>query len=183
MTRGADRDGCEADLSTIAIDRTWDGGSAAAGERVLLALIWAADRLTVRVDAPFHDDPPPAAPPGRCDRLWEHEVVELFLVGRGDRYLEVEFGPHGHYLALGLHGVRRVVDAAISIEFRATVAAGRWAGVGAILRRDLPADLERWNAFAMHGVGPARRYLAAHPLPGPRPDFHRIGAFPRLDRS
>ena len=32
--------------------------------------------------------------------LWDYEVVELFLLNSDtEEYLELEFGPHGHYLA------------------------------------------------------------------------------------
>ena len=37
------------------------------------------------------------------------------------------------------------------------------------------------NAFAIHGVGPQRRYLACTPVPGPQPDFHRLEVFPAVD--
>jgi hypothetical protein len=147
---------------------------------VRLRLDREAERLVVRVDAPFHGDPAPAQLAGRLDRLWEHEVVELFLVGGEDRYLEIELGPHGHHLGLALAGARRIVDPAIGLEFRAVVSGRRWTGEARLAARDLPAGLSRWNAFAMHGVGDARRYLAARPVPGPQPDFHRIGLFPAL---
>lgn len=43
--------------------------------------------LEVLVEAPFFDDPPPpTGSRGRpCDGLWDHEVVELFLLGEQDR--------------------------------------------------------------------------------------------------
>ena len=33
------------------------------------------------------------------------------------------------------------------------------------------------------GVGDARRHLAWHPVPGPRPDFHRLELFPPIERA
>jgi hypothetical protein len=35
----------------------------------------------------------------------------------------------------------------------------------------------RLNAFAMHGLGLRRRYLAMEPVPGEAPDFHRLEHF------
>ena len=79
----------------LRIDRAWDGSPADPGEAVTVVIEPHADSLVIRVDAPFHGDPPPAGPPGPTEGLWEHEVVEAFLLGPGEEYLEVELGPHG----------------------------------------------------------------------------------------
>ena len=43
----------------------------------------------------------PDAPRGaRVANLWEYDVVECFLVGPDGRYLELELGAGGHFLAL-----------------------------------------------------------------------------------
>jgi hypothetical protein len=34
--------------------------------------------------------------------LCNHDVVELFLLGKDERYLQPEIGPYGHYLVLQL---------------------------------------------------------------------------------
>jgi len=151
---------------------------------VRLALTRDERALVIRVDAPWHGDPPPPGPPGPCDRLWEHEVVELFLVGPladGPEYLEIELSPHGHHLVLRLHGVRRVVERGLPLELMIErVAAGRWEARAAVPSAWLPHPVERLAAFAIHGSGPARRYLASTPLPGATPDFHQPARFPRL---
>jgi len=162
------------------IGNFWNGERASPGEHVTLRAQLDPQRLTVEVDAPFHDDPPPTAPRGRCDGLWEFEVVELFLVGENERYLEIELGAHGHYLLLELSGPRRVVRSDLECDYDVSRRGARWSGRAAIARDLLPPGLRRWNAFAIHGLGPGRRYLAAHPLPGERPDFHRIADFPEL---
>ena len=38
-----------------------------------------------------------------------YEVVEAFFLNSEDRYLEVEFGPHGQHIALLLDGRRNAV--------------------------------------------------------------------------
>ena len=90
------------------ISGTWDGGPLSAQEfaRVELRLDADRDEVTVATQAAFFGDPKPDAPPGRLDGLWNFEVVELFLLGADQRYLELEFGPHGHHLALRFRGPR-----------------------------------------------------------------------------
>lgn len=54
----------------------------------------------MKVQARFYDDTRPDADPGYLMGLWDYEVVELFLLNsQTEEYLELEFGPHGHYLA------------------------------------------------------------------------------------
>jgi hypothetical protein len=104
-------------------------------------------------------------------------VVELFLLGRAERYLELELGPHGHYLALRLEGRRRVAEAGLAIAFETVRQGASWHGRAVVPARYLPPEVERGNAYAIHGQGAARRYLACFPVPGPEPDFHRLEHF------
>jgi hypothetical protein len=41
----------------------------------------------------------------------------------------------------------------------------------------LPPGLGRVNAYAIHGQGANRRYLAAYSVGGTAPDFHRLDRF------
>jgi hypothetical protein len=170
---------------------TWDGRPIPARERARLTLQppgssgGAPDVLTVQVEAPYFGDPPPPGPPGPTgldDALWEHEVVELFVsglapAGEPTPYLEVELSPHGHTLVLQLAGVRNPVVAGLAIDWRATITGDRWRGTAAIPTSMLPIRPARYNAYAIHGVGEGRRYLAMTPVPGPLPDFHRLECF------
>lgn len=60
----------------------------------------------------YNDPPAPSSPPGATDELWEYEVVELFLMGSEQRYLEVEvcsFVSHTHdFLTQGRRGTSQV---------------------------------------------------------------------------
>lgn len=142
----------------------------------------ARDReVRLRIEAAFHDDPAPSEPPGRRDALWEFEVVELFLLGENDEYLEIELGPHGHWLGLRLTGRRRVVDDRIPIELSVARSGDRWTAEARLPGRCLPPGLHAANAYAIHGQGASRRYLASRPVPGDRPDFHRLEHFEPLD--
>lgn len=157
------------------IERLWNGEPAEPSESTSVEVELDGDRLRVAVDAPYHDDPPPAVPAGRCERLWEYEVVELFLVAASGRYLELEVGPHGHFLCLELSAPREVTRERRDVELHVERSDGRWRGRAELTLSFPPA---RWNAFAIHGVGVSRRYLAAHPLGGSAPDFHRVSEFP-----
>jgi hypothetical protein len=162
---------------------TWDGQPLLPGElaRLELRIDPARHALAIAVEATHHGDPPPEAPPGPTPRLWEYEVVELFLLGRRERYLEVELGPHGHHLALRLEGRRRIVESGLPVDYRVEHARRRWRGEARLSLDWLPEGVFAANAYAIHGRGRARRHLAAHPVPGPEPDFHRLECFAPID--
>ncbi len=161
----------------LVVDRTWDGDPALPGERVQLDVRLTDEALAIEVSAPFHGDPAPPGPAGALDGLWEHEVVEIFVLGDGERYTEIELGPYGHHLVLQLDGVRNAVARCLPLTFAARQTGDRWLGRASLDRSWLPAGALRVNAYAIHGIGPERRYLAMTPVPGPHPDFHRIGVF------
>ncbi|MCP4804567.1 MAG: hypothetical protein GY884_04390 [Proteobacteria bacterium] len=161
----------------LTIDQTWNGEVVGAAEEVVVSLVGARRHLMVQVDAPFHGDPAPDAPAGSHWGLWEHEVVELFVLGGGGHYLEVELGPHGHYLVLQLGGYRHVLQTSLALDFAARIDGDRWRGLARIDRSLLPEGPHKINAYAIHGVGDARRYLAWSRLQGEKPDFHLLNCF------
>jgi len=165
----------------IVVDQLWDGRPAEAGEAVALQLSPRSEALRIELDAPFHGDPAPPGPPGPCEGLWEFEVVELFLAGAADRYLEVELGPHGHHLVLELDGPRHAVRRGLPLDYRARLLGARWSGVAAVPWTYLPEGPLALNAYAIHGTGPGRRHLAWAPVPGERPDFHQLDRFRPVD--
>ena len=156
----------------LEIQHTWDGIAVGVDEVVAMTMELGHSELTLRIDAPFHGDPPPDG-----DDLWMFEVVELMLVGADVAYLEVELSPHGQYLVLCLHGERHVVERGAVLEYDATIQGARWQGVAHLPIGWLPVETSRLNAFAMHGRNQERRHLAWKPTGGPRPDFHRLKAF------
>lgn len=162
----------------LRIQHTWDGIEVGPNEAAAVSITPVpAGGLTIETEAPFHGDPAPGGPPGARPGLWEHEVVELFVVGPDERYLEVELGPHGHHLVLRLEGRRRPVETALPLVFAARIEGARWRGRAEIPGEWLPPRPWTANAFAIHGVGAARRYLCAFPTGGERPDFHRLETF------
>jgi len=161
----------------VRTSRTWDGQEALASEIAELSFHASDGALEIRVEAPYHGDPAPEGEPGSTPRLWEYEVVEVFLLGAGGCYLELEFGPHGHYLALSFRGMRCPCRSGLPLSYQALRHGDRWSGRAKIVPALLPAGLDRANGYAIHGAGSTRRYLASTPVPGPAPDFHRLELF------
>lgn len=168
---------------TLKIAYTWDGLKLSKEEQATVALWSDGDKLWISVDAPFGGDPPPDTPPGSTARLWTREVVECFLAAAGKPYLEVELGPHGHYLVLKLSDVREVSESGLALSsYETTITGGRWQGVASFPLEYLPGRrVTRGNAFAIRGVGSARNYMTATPEArsedGKRPDFHQPALF------
>lgn len=165
---------------TLQVAATWDGCPLPSNELVDFSVRLDTECLLVTVTAPFYADPPPPGPGGEMPGLWEYEVVELFLVGEGGHYLEIELGPHGHYLLLLLSGVRQVKKQLPALYCESRISGRNWQGSIRVDRCLLPLPFRRLNAFAIHGQGGKRRYLAAFPLPGEKPDFHQPRGFPAV---
>lgn len=162
----------------IVIDRLWDGTTADERYTLDLSVDPTTRELVVSVDAPYFADPTPEGARGSVANLYEYEVVELFLFGSDERYLEVELGPGGHYLALAFEGARQKRrDVALDCDVP-VFENERWRGRARIPREALPPAASRVNAHAIHGHSP-RRWLSAAPTAagaGSRPDFHRFDA-------
>jgi hypothetical protein len=135
----------------------------------------SGEQLLLNLDAPYYGDPAPPGQAGSIDRLWEYEVSELFIAGTGDAYLEIELGPHGHYLVLQLAGIRRVERSHLAIDYRARIDAerARYSGQARIPLAYLPPQPNRINAYLIHGMGPERRYHVYRSTHADPPDFHR----------
>ena len=165
-------------IQAIRIETEWNGAAVSARHWITLHLFNHESEIELRVSAPFYNDPPaPTVPIGPTDRLWEHEVVELFFHGVDDRYTEIELSPSGHHLVLQLHGVRNMVSSKIPIQFQATTNGERWTGTARIKKHLLPDGPHRINATAIHGSGNDRMYLSWVALPGTEPDFHQPQQF------
>ncbi len=164
----------------LVIASAWDGAAVGPEEYATVEVTRSGASLCVDVEAPFYDDPAPDAPPGPTPALWNFEVVELMLLGAEEKYLELEFGPHGHYLALQLAGRRAVQQSGMELSYRSEVRRGRFRAQASFPRTWLPMGCDRVNAFAMHGCGDARRFLAFRGAPGTAPDFHRLELFAPL---
>jgi len=161
----------------LKIQKTWDGQSISPEEVATLTLTTQGSELRIQIDAPFHQDPCPEAAPGTTARLWEHEVVELFIVGPNHHYTEIEMGPWGHHLVLQFEGVRKQTAIHLPMRYTAQRTGPRWQGEAFLDLSLLPRTPHRVNAAAIRGVGEQRTYLSTVPLPGAAPDFHQPDAF------
>ena len=143
-------------IEKFKIDKLFNGQPANLSHPIVVTLRIQSSNCIVKIEAPFHNDPPPTSPPGRLWKLWEHEVVELFLVDEEGHYIEAEFGPHGHYLLLHLTGPREIADSDLTMSYTSQIIDGTWIGRAefdiSILDR-----IDRVNCFAIYGVN--RRYL------------------------
>eukprot|EP00730_Choanoeca_flexa_P004219 TRINITY_DN11634_c0_g1_i2.p1 TRINITY_DN11634_c0_g1~~TRINITY_DN11634_c0_g1_i2.p1 ORF type:complete len:157 (+),score=23.16 TRINITY_DN11634_c0_g1_i2:2-472(+) len=112
------------------ITTTWDSKALKSNDQVKLKIEpdQAGQQLKFHIDAPFYNDPPPPHEVESTPQLWDYEVVEAFFLGKDDRYLEIEVGPAGHYIALELHGSRNLVRDHMPLEVTTKIAhdAGEW---------------------------------------------------------
>ena len=160
------------------LSKTWNDLNIPAEDYVYIDVKFNSDEIEILIDAPLYNDPKPHTAPGPTDGLWNYEVVEVFLVGDDGQYLELEFGPHGHYLMLWLTQPRKVAERTLSCRYTVSQTNERWTGKVQFPRAHAPRRIHSYNAFAISGLGRSRRYLAWHPMPGEKPDFHQPEHFP-----
>lgn len=174
------------------INKLWDNRPVADNDFIHLQFEYGDSNTTkgkdlhIKVQAPFYDDPHinDTVPKGSMDKLWEYEVVEVFLLGSDEHYLEIEFGPRGQYLLLQLHGYRNVVKSPLYIDhYSAEINNKEWSGSYIIPSTYLPSNLCKFNAYAIHGTDDERQYLSLFPTPFGKykdPDFHRLDYFQKF---
>lgn len=171
----------------LRIDHAWDGSPVPARARVRVTLRPLADALEIRCAARLFGADGPPGPPGPTERLWEHEVVEVFVAGPDGRYTEIELGPFGNHLVLQLASYRSPVASGLPMAYRSSLRSGptgrSWSGVARIARSLLPEGPHRVNAYAIQPTPDGRRYLAWSPPGGAAPDFHRVESFRPLPLS
>jgi len=169
-------------MPALEVAFTWDGRPISPAPRVTLSR--EGDTLVVDITSPRFGAAPVPGPPARHWKLWEHEVVEVFIAGPGDpteaTYIELELAPSGHWLALRLHGTRNIVDDDVGVRATAHTATDTWTGQLRLPLTALPPGPLRVLATAAHGPPGDRRHLAHVPLGGTQPDFHQLARFTAL---
>jgi hypothetical protein len=165
----------------LRIASTWNGIDLHESQIAEAELLSHSGAMTIRIDAPFANDPAPPIPSGRCDGLWNFEVVEFFFVARDHHYLEIEVGPFGHYLVIEHSAIRQRQADQIRLHVSNTSRhAQRWRTEVSLSHPLFMQPLVALNAFRISGPEHARSYFAAFPCGGDAPDFHRIDDYPRL---
>ena len=129
---------------------------------------------------------------GSVDGLWHHEVVEVFFLNsETSDYLELEFGPEGHYLVLRFRGVvKQPIKIGMQIEFTTTINYRRkWSGIALIPWKHFPLKITHFNCCAIHGnhQDHSRQYEALFSIPksdleeSSTPNFHQLDYFRQID--
>jgi len=165
----------------FSISKTWDNKPSDHAS-IVIKLYPQDDMVVMEIDAPFFNDPP--APKGDAGKpfpkLWDYEVVEAFFLGKDEKYLEVEFSPHGQHLLLLLSGRKNAIKMCLPVQYTATINGNSWHGVAKIPNSYFPPKVNLFNAYAIHGSGDGRTYEALFPVPTghfQHPDFHRLEFF------
>ena len=100
----------------LSITKPWNGG-VIIHRPVNISLDWKSgdDFLTVGYSSPFYGDPPaPTGAKGQpFPKLWDYEVVGIFLLGLDNKYVEVEVCPHGQHLVRLLDAPGRAIKVVI----------------------------------------------------------------------
>lgn len=166
------------------------------------------NEMVIMVDAPYFGDPAPSpTSTGNRHQLWDYEVVEIFIASglfniesKDNYYIEIILGPHGHYYICSFpsEGAWTEKNDQIFLEKRPVCTIDlthmRWYGRISIPCYLIPEPLcgdnyestltSTWmlNAFAIHGQGESREYLAYNPVPidpsrAHQPNFHQLCAF------
>ncbi|GFR21959.1 UPF0462 protein C4orf33 homolog, partial [Trichonephila clavata] len=166
----------------FSISQTWDS-QPSDHDPIVIKLYPENNFLMMEIHAPFFNDPPsPSNKTGPFPKLWDYEVVEAFFLGGDDKYLEVEFSPHGQHLLLFLSGRKNAIKMCLPVEYQATINQqnNTWRGIASIPKAYFPPGVNRFNAYAIHGSGDGRQYEALFPVPTSHfthPDFHRLEFF------
>jgi hypothetical protein len=164
------------------LDHFWDG-TVCADER-LQAEVWisqSTNGITIRCQAQILENQrTPVAPhDSRFDELWNYDVVEVFLVGKDGKYLEVELGAGGQWLVLGFDEVRHRANDYKTfdpVHRNSSSVPGCWQSIITIPQEMIPEGLHALNAFAIFDGN----HLAVNPVPGTTPDFHQPNTFPEV---
>lgn len=184
------------------VNRFWNGHQPEAPFRELestrVASSWDREALYFNFSCTFGElnVDERLGPAGPTARLWEYDVVELFLRPRGcSGYYEIEVGPLGQWLDLFVFEPRTHIDwswrSRLRVEVRLDRDAKRWEvdlrlPFEAMLSRfpslKVPeiGDVWRLNLFRISGAHPDRRYFAWRPTFTTEPDFHVPSAFGNL---
>lgn len=111
-------------------------------------------------------------------QLYNYECVEFFFMNEKGHYLEVEVGPHGHWLVLFFDGYRNAINNGeeIELDVENRIEFDTWICNLEIPLAFIPANATRFNAYALHGSDPERHYEALGPVLNgslKEPDFHK----------
>ncbi|MBI2475028.1 hypothetical protein HYV69_01240 [Candidatus Uhrbacteria bacterium] len=169
------------DKITLRVDHLWNG-EVCQNDRVFadIEISEHQNGFNVKVESPvLHDQKIPieAATGSRVEGLWNYDVVELFLVGPGHRYLEIELGAGGHFLILGFDRIRHCSNEYKNFQpilSHKKTLGKTWVSELMIPWKIVPENLRALNVFMIA----SGQFLSYSPLPGDKPDFHQPDFYP-----
>jgi alpha-galactosidase len=122
-----------------------------------------------------------ADPNGRRDKLWDRDVVEVFLQpdpAQLRRYKEFEVSPNGFWIDLEIaNGALQHLKTDLQSRVNIKRAAKTWTAELAIPMKSLtprfdPSSIWRLNFFRVEGPVEPRFYSSWQPTNTPQPNFH-----------
>ncbi|TRY79197.1 hypothetical protein TCAL_05125 [Tigriopus californicus] len=179
-------------MTEFEVTNEWNGRPITDHEtKISMTFSEAKDGVKIELRAPFFNDPPPPeTKPGQpCFKLWDHEVVEVFLLNsKNGNYLELEFGPHGQHLVLLLTTNKKCIKHSLPLEYSAEIDLenGTWRGKALVPLSYIPPGVDKFNIYGIHmdQAKPGDRvYESLFPVPGEQADFHRTQFFGTWNQS
>jgi cellulose/xylan binding protein with CBM9 domain len=196
MAEPADAEGFPGHFSweaarSVRFNADWQGKNADPRRETEVRLLWAPEALYVQFRARYRVITifPDAAPSGRRDQLWEHDVAEVFLQPNPSeprRYKEFEVSPNGYWIDLDIAaGEKHDLGSRLKRRVIQNATAKTWIAELALPMNSLvehfdAAAIWRVNFYRVEGAIEPRFYSAWQPTGTPVPNFHVPEAFGRL---
>ncbi|HJZ63036.1 MAG TPA: carbohydrate-binding family 9-like protein [Candidatus Acidoferrum sp.] len=175
----------------ILFDSDWQGKNPDTERSTEVRLLWTHETLFFHYRSKFRsitvfND---ASPLSRRDRLWDRDVVEVFIQSDPTypgHYLEFEVSPNGFWIDLDIeHGERSDPQSGMKCRTKIDESAKIWTAELSIPVRSLaqhfdPSSIWRVNFFRVEGKTEPRFYSSWRPTNTPQPNFHVPTAFGKL---
>jgi alpha-galactosidase len=192
----ADAEGFPADdawekAPPVQFSSDWQGKNADPLRETQVQLLWTPDALYLRFLARYRSITvfTDAESDGRRDRLWEHDVAEVFLQPpewSGRQYKEFEVSPNGFWIDLDIgRGEKQDLQSGLRRRAKVDEQNKTWMAELVLPMKSLTAEFDparawRVNFFRVEGPSEPRFYSAWQPTGTPAPNFHVPDAFGRL---
>jgi alpha-galactosidase len=171
------------DAEPVRFDSDWRGENSDPRRATEVRLLWTTETLYLkfvahyRVMTVFED----SAPNGRRDKLWERDVVEVFLQPNPQeirRYKEFEVSPNGFWIDLDISsGALKDLKSGLKRRVFVDEPARVWTAELAIPMESLiqhfdSQEIWRVNFYRVEGPTEPRFYSSWQPTNTPQPNFH-----------
>jgi alpha-galactosidase len=169
----------------------WQGKNADPQQETQVQLLWTPDALYLRFLASYRSITvfTDGEPDGRRDRLWERDVVEVFVQppeSSARQYKEFEVSPNGLWIDLNIGpGEKHDLQSGLRRRAKVNEQNKTWMAELMLPMKSLtaefdPAKVWRVNFFRVEGASEPRFYSAWQSTGTPAPNFHVPDAFGKL---